>query len=105
MIYYRRKSQIVLFMLGSLPQGKLLISYLQVCPVEESWVAPLLDKIHNVDVARLSKGAAVEAKEAAGTAEVLEPQTVEQMLHRRNDASKVDAAKERFLARKKARMR
>lgn len=75
------------------------------CPVEESWVAPLLDKIHSVDIQRLSKCKALEAKEVAGAAEVLEPKTVEQMLQKRNDASKIDAAKERFLARKKARMK
>lgn len=75
------------------------------CPVEESWLAPLLDKVHSVDIRRLSKTKTLEAKEASGTAEVLEPKTVEQMLQRRNDASKVDAAKERFLARKRARMK
>ncbi len=73
--------------------------------MEESWVAPLLDKIHNVDVVRLSKGIAVEAKEAAGEAETLEPKTVEKILQKKNDDSKVNAAKERFLARKKARMK
>lgn len=74
------------------------------CPVEEKWVAPLLDKVHNVNVTRLSKGAAIEAKEAAGIAEVLEPKAIEQLLQKRHDASKIDAAKERFLARKRARM-
>ena len=79
--------------------------HMQVCPVEESWVAPLLDKIHDVDVVRLSKGTAVESKEAAGELAALEPKAVEKMLQRKNDDSKVIAAKERFLARKKARMR
>ena len=73
--------------------------------MEESWVAPLLDKVHNVDVVRLSKGSAIESKEAAGVAAILEPKAVEKMLQRRNDDSKVNAAKDRFLARKKARMR
>lgn len=65
----------------------------------------MLDKIHNVDVIRLSKGSTVESLEAAGEAETLEPKAVEKLLQRKNDDSKVNAAKERFLARKKARMR
>ena len=73
--------------------------------MEEGWVAPLLDKIHSVDVVRLSKGTAAESREAAGEAATIEPKAIEKMLQRRNDDSKVSAAKERFLARKKARMR
>ena len=78
---------------------------MQVCPMEEKWVAPILEKVHNVDIARLSKGPIASAKEAAGVAEVLEPKVIERLLQKRNDDSKVNAAKERFLARKKARMK
>lgn len=76
----------------------------QVCPVEESWVRPLLDKIQGVDVVRLSRGAA-EAAALPSVEEVLEPKAIEKLLQKRNDDSKVNAAKERFLARKKARMK
>jgi ATP-dependent RNA helicase DHX8/PRP22 len=77
----------------------------QVCPVEEKWVAPLLDKLHNIDVVRLSRGSLAAAEVEAGVAPAnLPPQVVEKLLQKRNDESKVNAAKERFLARKKARM-
>ena len=74
--------------------------------MEERWVAPLLDKIHNVDVLRLSKGTAAATVAAAGVgvAPDLPSQVVEKLLYERNDESKISAAKERFLARKKARM-
>lgn len=69
-------------------------------------MAPLLEKLHNIDVLRLSKGTMADAAAVggAGVSADLPPQVVEKLLQKRNDDIKVSAAKERFLARKKARM-
>lgn len=69
-------------------------------------MAPLLDKLHSADVNRLSGGATtVEAREAAEKGVEGEAIPLSVALKRRNDQSKVDAARERFVSRKNARLR
>lgn len=76
---------------------------LQVCPMEDRWVAPILDRLQSVDVRRLSGGRSAVTKSAEAFAEAASEQALQQPV-RRNDDDRVAAARERFLARKKARL-
>ena len=70
-------------------------------------MAQLLDKLHNVDVNRLSGGATTEeAKQISlGLTDPPLPAMVATVQERRNDQSRIMAARERFLARKKTRLK
>ncbi|CAI5457471.1 unnamed protein product [Closterium sp. Yama58-4] len=85
-----------------------------VCAVEEPWVQPLLPRLHDVDVTRLSGGdtAAAAAKEkqakesAAQTAGVgkAAQSTGGSVVSAPAKAATVDAARARYLARKKSKL-
>ena len=76
----------------------------QVCPVEGEWTTDIIPKLRNIDVKRLSGGktgaAAAAAANAAGTG-AQEGGAAGAKAARRNDDSAVNAARERYLARKK----
>lgn len=92
----------------------------QVCPVEYRWVEPLLPKLADVDVNRLSKGRLLAEREAAAAAaaakraaagvggkdggaearETAAAAAAAAAAGRRNDDGKVDAARQRYLQRK-----
>jgi len=81
----------------------------QVCATRYEWVAPLLPKLRGVDVARLSGGrrpAAAGADggggEADAAAAAAAAAAVAKPAAKRNDDATVNAARERYLARKKA---
>eukprot|EP00850_Spirogloea_muscicola_P002320 SM000009S23449 [mRNA] locus=s9:45710:49660:- [translate_table: standard] len=76
-----------------------------VCVVEESWVAPLLPKLHNVNVRRLSGRPASDtsAKEGPCMREGRLPAQVTKERVKLEGGDILDAARERFLARKRAR--
>lgn len=85
---------------------------MQVCPTRAEWVEPLLPKLQDVDVKRLS-GGRLAAQEAAGTAAAAaddgggaqpgsKKADADQQLARRNDDSAVNAARARYLQRKQA---
>jgi ATP-dependent RNA helicase DHX8/PRP22 len=88
------------------------LSSLQVCPVESAWVSVVLPKLESVDVERLSGGKtgarAHERAAAAASAASLGPAGDGQADgsaaggDRRNTDAAVDAARARYLARKKA---
>lgn len=71
--------------------------------MEDRWVAPILDRLQSVDVRRLSGGRSAVTKSAEAFAEAASEQALQQPV-RRNDDDRVAAARERFLARKKARL-
>jgi hypothetical protein len=79
-----------------------------VCPTRGSYVEPLLKKMLDVDVRRLSKGRALIQPEGAiaglsGAGEGGGDEAkVEHQAQKRNDDKSVSAAKERYLARKSA---
>ena len=78
---------------------------LQVCPVEAEWTADIIPKLRSIDVMRLSGG----KTSAAATAAAKETASGKHQLGaniggkegRRNDGSAVNAARERFLERKR----
>ncbi|KAF6250725.1 DEAH-box nuclear pre-mRNA splicing factor [Scenedesmus sp. NREL 46B-D3] len=85
----------------------------QVCPTRHEWVEPLLPKLQDVDVQRLSGGklraqaaaaaaaaAADSAADEAGTA--ADGEAGGQKVARRNDDDAVNAARQRYLQRKQA---
>jgi ATP-dependent RNA helicase DHX8/PRP22 len=86
---------------------------MQVCPTRGEWVEPLLPKLQDVDVQRLS-GGKLKAQHAAGAANAAvaavddEVQAgsskadAAQKLARRNDDGAVNAARQRYLQRKQA---
>jgi ATP-dependent RNA helicase DHX8/PRP22 len=82
----------------------------QVCPTRGEWVEPLLPKLQDVDIQRLSGGRLAEAAAAAdpgaGGAPEVQPGCstggAGQGLVRRNDDGAVDAARQRYLQRKQA---
>lgn len=82
---------------------------LQVCPVEEDWVAMILPKLRNVDVKRLSGGATAAAA-AVATANQDAPAAdsvavaVQSGIARRDQVT-VDAARARYLNRKAAKVK
>ena len=70
----------------------------QVCAVEEAWVAPILPRLRDVDVKRLSGGKfSSEKTEAVSKAAAPAPAPVKA----KPDAGAVDAARQRFLERKR----
>lgn len=83
---------------------------LQVCPTRAEWVEPLLPKLQDVDVKRLSGGKLAAAAAAAATAAVDQEEQQQgsskadaaQKLARRNDDDSVNAARQRYLQRKQA---
>jgi ATP-dependent RNA helicase DHX8/PRP22 len=82
---------------------------LQVCPTRGEWVEPLLPKLQDVDVKRLSGGhLAAEAAAAAAVPATEEEELgsrkadAAQKLARRNDNDAVNAARQRYLQRKQA---
>lgn len=81
----------------------------QVCPTRAEWVEPLLPKLQDVDVKRLSGGKLAAAAAAATVAVDQEEQQqgsskadAAQKLARRNDDDAVNAARQRYLQRKQA---
>ena len=82
---------------------------MQVCPIKAEWVEDVLPKLRDIDVERLSGGATTVA--AAHRAEAAEQlQAAAEKAHglvgvpRKSDQSAVDAARDRFLARKASRV-
>jgi ATP-dependent RNA helicase DHX8/PRP22 len=83
-----------------------------VCPTRGEWVEPLLPKLQDVDVKRLSGGrlavevAATTAAAAATAEDEDQPGSSKadaaQKLARRNDNDAVNAARQRYLQRKQA---
>ena len=89
--------------------------YGQVCPTQYQYVAPLLSKLKGVDVKRLSRSVAANQAQAGAAADAAEggggPAAPSQErvppapgsvggAARRNDASAVSAARERYLQRR-----
>jgi len=73
-----------------------------VCPVEGAWVEPILPRLEEVDVRMLSGGAtALAALQEKRDKEAREQAKVAEATRRRNDTAAVDAAKARYLERKK----
>jgi ATP-dependent RNA helicase DHX8/PRP22 len=85
-----------------------------VCPTRGQWVEPLLPKLQDVDVQRLS-GGKLTAQHTAGAGNASAAATdgdegqagsskadAAQKLARRNDDGAVDAARQRYLQRKQA---
>ncbi|CAD7701127.1 unnamed protein product [Ostreobium quekettii] len=82
----------------------------QVCPVDDEWVQPLLPKMRNIEVKRLSGGASEPAGSAcpkpavsSGGADGALPQPA--LPARRNDDNAVEAARRRYLERKAGKRR
>ena len=72
----------------------------QVCAVDEAWVAPILPRLRDGDVKRLSGGkfsSEKTEKEAVSKAAAPAPTPVKAKL----DAGAVNAARQRFLERKR----
>ena len=79
---------------------------LQVCPVEEDWVAMILPKLRNVDVKRLSGGATAAVATANQDAPAADSVAVAvQSGIARRDQVTVDAARARYLNRKAAKVK
>jgi len=77
-----------------------------VCVVDEAWVAPKLRKLHEVDVRRLMGGRALPvAALAQQSAAPTRHPAVGAAAAGGRDGAAVAAAKERYLARKRARER
>jgi hypothetical protein len=76
----------------------------QVCAVEEAWVAPILPRLRDVDVKRLSGGKMVDEKlaveELAGKSKLADAAPAA-VVKSKADAGAVDAARQRFLERKR----
>jgi ATP-dependent RNA helicase DHX8/PRP22 len=91
-----------------------VLLFLQVCPTRYEWVEPLLPKLQDVDVQRLSGGklkaqeaaaataAADVAAAAAGAGQASDGEAGGQKLARRNHNEAVNAARQRYLQRKQA---
>ncbi|CAA7043469.1 unnamed protein product [Microthlaspi erraticum] len=73
-----------------------------VCAIEMSWVAPIKKKIEKLDVRKLSGGgSASSVKEHGEKTEVSENKSEETPAVSENVESRIEAARERFLARRK----
>ncbi|EIE25953.1 putative ATP-dependent RNA helicase [Coccomyxa subellipsoidea C-169] len=77
----------------------------KVCPMDSEWVEDILPKLRNIDVERLSGGMTTKkaAKRAAVVGDLSEKQVVKNVPvanARKNDLAAVDAARQRYLARK-----
>ncbi len=79
-------------------------TWAQVCPVEAEWAEEIIPKLRDVDVKRLSGGAAAAAagSNAAGEPAARAAKKAVGPLEKRL-AGTIDAARARFLARKQAR--
>ncbi|OMP00220.1 hypothetical protein COLO4_12820 [Corchorus olitorius] len=72
-----------------------------VCAVERQWVMPILEKLENLDVNKLSGGGLVRVEEGAeGNVADLPKGEAEAVKVPEDRESKIQAARERFLARK-----
>jgi len=78
---------------------------MQVCPMEAEWVEDVLPKLRNIDTALLSGGLTTKkaARRAADAGEMPEEALAKDQaaaIARKNDGAAIDAARQRYLARK-----
>ena len=74
----------------------------QVCAVDEAWVTPLLPRLRDVDVQRLSGGKfRQQAEQVAAAPEAQAKPAPAPAVKAKADAAAVDAARQRFLERKR----
>lgn len=83
----------------------MLCPQMQVCPMEAEWVEDVLPKLRNIDTELLSGGLTTrKAAKRAADAENMPKEALAKdqvaAIARKNDAAAIDAARQRYLARK-----
>ena len=78
--------------------------------MDADWVDPIIQRLHNIDLHRLSGGTgsaptAAAAKAPAPSAVATMARTASDGITRKNNSNAVDAARDRYLARKKAKLK
>ncbi|KAK3032066.1 hypothetical protein RJ639_036280 [Escallonia herrerae] len=71
-----------------------------VCEVEMAWVTPILKKLQKLDIRKLSGGSSQCEERTEGSRPILFPKEVNAVGSPEDHASRIQAARDRFLARK-----